>query len=323
MEFNLIAQKIVWQVNSANNIILVTHQQPDADALGSLSAMSQWLNDLGKKHLKFCLDQPPNNLEWLLDFQPLTTDFSEVLKQDFDLAIVLDSGDLKYAGVESIFSKLKQKPFLINIDHHQTNQNFGDLNLVDKSASSTTEVIYHFFKAIDFSLTPKIGNALLAGLVGDTYNFTNPNTTKKSLAAVSDLMNDGALLPRVVTSVLKNKTLETLQVWGKALARLNFNSDFQMVSTIVTQDDLPAGLPLAEATDGVANLLNNIGGIKAALVLQQESNGVIKGSLRTNDDLIDVSLLAKILGGGGHRKAAGFKIKGKLVQEKNGQWQIV
>jgi len=104
---------------------------------------------------------------------------------------------------------------------------------------------------------------------------------------------------------------------------LSYNADLGVVSTIVTESDLKENLSPSEVTEGIANFLNNLTGVKASLILQQEAGRIIKGSFRTGDDLIDVSELAKILGGGGHRKAAGFRVKGQLVKTKEGGWQIV
>jgi len=323
MDLSIVSQKIYAQINQAQNILLVCHPQPDADAIGSLAAMSAWLSRLNKKHFKFCRDAVPANLGWLLDFELIGENIDGFFNQTFDLAIILDSSDLKYAGLDNIFSKLVKPPFLINIDHHATNSLFGQINVVMTQAASTTEIVYYLFQSLEFNFSPPVANCLLAGLIGDTYNFTNPNTTTESLRMASGLMANGASLTKVVNSVFKNKTVDTIQVWGRALERLYFNQEWQLVTTIVTEADLPLDLPLAEATEGTANLLNNLSGVKAVLILQQQPEGIIKGSFRTNDNLIDVSKLAKILGGGGHRKAAGFKIKGKLVQDKDGGWQIV
>ena len=323
MEISAISQKINYQINQANNILLVTHQRPDADGLGSLVAFSFWLNSINKKHLKFCLDQPPNNLSLMVNFQPLVSDRSILAKEDFDLVVILDSSDLNYAGVDWLFSVLPKKPTVINIDHHATNHNFGDINLADQYAVSTTQIIYQIFKSLKIKITPPIANALLAGIIYDTYNFTNPNTNHQSLEIASSLLLLGASLTQVSDAILKNKTVAALQIWGKILLRLNYNPKYGIVSTVITPQDVALGVNENEVTDGVANFLNNLTGIKAALILEQQPDGKIKGSFRTNDDLIDVSKLAKILGGGGHKKAAGFKLTGQLVMRANGSWQIV
>ncbi len=322
MDDYLLSQKIQTQINKASNILLVAHQNPDADCLGSIFAFGQWLDNLGKNHLKFCLNQPPANLTWLLNFQPLVTNPNKITRGQFDLVIVLDSGDLKYAGVDKILSDFLIKPFIINIDHHATNQYFGDINLVDAQAVSTTEIIYKIFKSLKIKIDYRLASALLAGIIYDTYNFTNPNTSYQSLETASELLLAGASLPHVNESILKNKNIATLKIWGEILIRLNYNPEFGIVTTVVTNDDLKNQTAEAEVTEGVANFLNNLTGVKAALILQQQDPDTIKGSLRTNDGLIDVSKLAKILGGGGHRKASGFKIKGELVKTESGQWQV-
>ncbi len=286
-------------------------------------ALSEWFDQLGKTYTKFCLNQPAANLNWLVNFEPLATDTQLLFNNRYDLVIILDSSDLQYAGVTDISAKFSPKPTIINIDHHFTNQNFGSINLVDPTAVSTTEIIYHFFKLLKVKISPRIASVLLAGIIGDTYNFTNPNTNYQSLATASDLLLAGARLEQVSDSILKNKTIDTLKIWGKILVRLKYNPKLKVVSTVVTENDLKDQSSGQEVTEGVANFLNNLAGVKAALILQQQEPGIIKGSLRTNDDLIDVSKLAKMLGGGGHRKAAGFKVKGQLVRTESGQWQII
>ena len=322
MDIYSLSQKIHFQIQKANNVLLIAHQNPDADALGSLMAFSQWLKELGKNHTKFCLNQPVDNLNWILNYEPLVTDFKKLVDNNYDLIIILDSGDLKYAGVENILDTIPS-PFIINIDHHTTNLNFGHINVVDPLAVSTTEVIYRIFKILRLKIDTKTASALLAGIIGDTYNFTNPNTNYQSLATASELLLVGARLDQVSDSIFKNKTVETLKIWGEILVRLSYNSKLKVVSTVVTKDDLKDNLSLSDVTEGVANFLNNLAGVKAALILQQQGSDLVKGSFRTNDDLIDVSKLAKILGGGGHKKAAGFTINGKLTQTKQGYWQIV
>ena len=322
MDFRTIGQKIYSQINQANNILLIAHQQPDADALGSLVVFSDWLTDLGKNHTKFCVDQPKSNLSWLVNFESLADNPSHLLKAEYDLVIVLDSGDLKYAGVAEILADFKTRPFIINIDHHATNQYFGEINLVDPEAVSATEIIYKLFKSLKIKISRSMANALLAGIIYDTYNFTNPNTNQQSLEIASHLLLAGAQLTQVSDLILKTKTIDSLKIWGEILIRLSYNSHFNVVSTVITKRDLAGNLSEAGVAEGVANFLNNLTGVGAALILQEQELGMIKGSFRTNDDLIDVAKLAKILGGGGHRKAAGFKIKGRLV-EKDGVWEVV
>lgn len=322
MDFIGISQKIKSQVEQSTNILVTAHQQPDADALGSMVAIGNWLNELGISHTKFCVDQPADNLRWMVDFEPIVTDPSFVLEQQYDIVFVLDSGDLEYAGVHKIIPQLLGNPQVINIDHHTTNQNFGDINLVDDTAVSTTVILYQFFRTLNIKISAKTASSMLAGIIFDTYNFTNPNTNQGALKTASSLLTAGASLSQVSDSILKTKTVDALKVWGKILMRLNYNPNFGIATTVVTAEDLQNGITKTEVSEGVANFLNNLSGVKAALILTEQGDGIIKGSFRTNDENINVAELAKKFGGGGHKKAAGFRIKGTLIQDSSGNWQI-
>ncbi len=318
-------QKINQAVKPAENILLVIHQQPDADALGSLVAFSGWLDILGKRYTSFCREVPvtTDNLAFLINPKLLETTPEVLFAQKYDLVIIFDSGDLKYAGMKDILPRLSPTPLVINIDHHITNDNFGDINLTNPQAVSTTEIIYQFFHFSKIKISPKMATAILAGIIFDTYNFTNPNTSYFSLEVASKMLLAGANLPQVSDSILKNKTIEVLKLWGKILTRLTRHPRLNIISTIITLEDLPDPEENIKIIEGIANFLNSLDGTKAVLIISQQEKDLIKGSLRTNSDLIDVAKLATILGGGGHRKAAGFKIKGRLVETKNGQWQII
>jgi len=324
MDFTISAQKINQAVQRAKNILLIAHQRPDADALGSLMSLAEWLGNSGKNCVSFCRDLPSvtENLAFLFNLDLLVSDPALLATQQFDAVIVLDSGDLSYAGVSDILPKLSPVPVVINIDHHATNTNFGDVNLIDSQAVSTTEILYRFFQINKIRISPAMATGLLAGIIFDTSNFTNHNTTHGSLEVASRLLLAGAKLPQINDFILKNKTLGSLRLWGRILLRLNYEPEFGIASTVIVKQDIQDQLSGREVTEGVANFLNNLSGVKAVLILYQEEPGLIKGSFRTNDDLIDVAKLAKILGGGGHRKAAGFKIKGELVELEAG-WKIV
>lgn len=322
MNIRVIGQKIYSQVIKSNNVLVVCHQDPDADALGSLVAIGAWLKSLDITHTKFCKHPSPPNLDWLSSFEPLVTDEESLLNQKYDLIILVDSGDLEYAGVDKIISRFDTKPFIINIDHHATNKFFGNINLVDPTASSTTEIIYQLFKDLKINIAPIVASALLSGIIGDTYNFTNPNVNDRSLSIASGLLLSGASLPSVNSAILKNKSIAGLQLWGKILSRLSYNKKYDIATTVVTEEDLKDFEADYETVAGISNFLNNLSNIKASLILIQQGKWV-KGSFRANNDLIDVSKLAKILGGGGHKKAAGFKVKGHLSQSETGSWQII
>ena len=330
-DFGSTARTIQQQLQRAERILLIGHRRPDADALGSLQAFGGWVRQLGKSYVSFCLQRTGNpSLDFLTDFEPYAT-AEAVAVQDFDLVVVFDSGDLSYAGVDALIPRLAGNPPLMNIDHHVTNAHYGAVNLVDAQAASTTEILYQLFEELRVAITPEMANALLAGIIGDTYNFTNPNTRYTTLGVAARLLGKGANLKFVSQAVLQNKPLSAMQFWGSSLLRLQYNEQLGVASLVITQQDLeelshrlpPGAGDANEVTEGVTNFLNNLGGVSVALVLRELPDGTVRGSLRTNDDLIDVSHLAKMLGGGGHRKAAGFTVAGQIQHHADGGWQIV
>ncbi|NIV99513.1 hypothetical protein GWN26_10420 [Candidatus Saccharibacteria bacterium] len=225
-----------------------------------------------------------------------------------------------YAGVHEIIEGLKEDLPIINIDHHATNQNYGQLNLVDAEASSTAEVVYNFFSHNNVKIDKHIATALLVGILTDTTNFTNPGTTVSSMRVASELISHGARTNEISKNLLKNKSIDALRLWGKTLARLEENKELNMAIAVIKKEDFTDIQSPGEAVEGVANFLNALLNVSLVLVLRETDDGFVKGSFRSTD--VDVSQIAQALGGGGHKKAAGFTIKGKL-DKVDGRWQIV
>ena len=323
MEQTRLHKEIHYNLVKAANILIIIHQNPDGDAIGSGLSMVNYLTQKKWPHVIFSLDQPSSQFSFLSDIDSLKNSPAIFSDNDFDLVLVLDSGDLKYAGAEDLIKKIPGRPpLLINIDHHHTNQFFGDLNLVDPSASSTAEILFRFFDDLRVDINKEMATCLLTGILLDTGVFTNPATNINSLQAASKLLIKGANLQEIVKNAVKNKRLNTLRLWGKALSRLKKDQKTGFVTTVITQKDIEECQTDEEATEGVSNFLNNLSDTKAVMVLRELPDGKIKGSLRSTDDLIDVSKIASIFGGGGHKKAAGFTVKGNLKETESG-WQVV
>jgi len=325
-----VINQIKEAINKANRVLLISHQKPDGDALGVLSAMAGFLKSIKKDYAVFCLDEVPPEYQFI----PLTNEFKndveifthlrsrDSVKQEekFDVVIVMDSGDLKYAGVADFVGKNKGYT-LINIDHHYTNDFFGDLNLVLADRSSVSEIIFELFKLWQVKIDKEISTALLNGLIFDTGALSNPATSKEALKISASLLNSGARFGEIKSNLLNNKSLNLLKIWGVAFERISYNEKYQMAFTVLTADDLAKAELNAESSLGLINFFNELAGVKSAMLLVEQPDGFIKGSLRTTNDNVDVSALAKAFGGGGHQKAAGFTIKGKLVYNKD-KWQI-
>ncbi len=302
------AQQIHNHIKGATNLALVSHPNPDGDTLGAAVAFAEYLQTLGKSVKIFCVTPVPEKFNFLGNIHLISDDPNVFL--GLDAIAVLDCGDLRYAGVNEILKD--NLATIINIDHHATNQKYGHLNMVMPDASSTTQVIYDFFKINNIRITPTMATALLTGLITDTDNFSNSATSYTSLTASSELLRLGANWTIIHHSLVQNKSIAILKLWGLILSRLTKKVDSDLAYTYLTIKDLEQYGIDDDDVEGISNFLNKLNGAKISLFIKETADGKLKGSFRTTDDETDVSALAKKFGGGGHKKAAGFTTVGTI-----------
>lgn len=295
-------------LRSAERVLLVAHKKPDGDTTGSSSGMLNYLVREGKTVKAFCLDPIPQTFQYIDRIQTYTTD-PRVFDERYDLVIVFDSGDLRYCGVDEYIPRLPRGYTLVNIDHHVTNTQFGDLNIVLTDASSTAEIVFRLLEAGQIHIDHQMATSILTGLLTDTSNFSNAATTTISMEAASKLLAAGARYTDILKNVWQNKSVESLKLWGILLSRLTHNQRYDVVSTYLLMSDV-VGIS-NDVVEGVSNFLNSVAGnIDTTLVLRELPNNHIRGSFRSVKR--DVAAVAKLLGGGGHKKAAGFTVKGRI-----------
>lgn len=312
--------KIHDAIKGAKEILLIAHQKPDGDTLGANLAMANWLRDEGRHFHIFCVHPVPPHFQYMPLWEHVKTTEDELAHIPFDVVIALDSSSLTYAGADSLVAKLKGQPTIINIDHHGTNPHFGDLNVVDPEASSCTVLVHRFLQHIGAYVSQDISTCLLTGILTDTGGFSNMGTTHEAMEIASNLLKRGAKFRAITNHTVRNKTVNSLKLWGRALDRLTRHAN-GIVSTVVTQTDLEECEATEEDMEGISNFLNALQDAKIIMVLK-ERNGEVKGSLRTTDPDTDVAAMAKqLFGGGGHKKAAGFSVPGTLVQTADG-WRV-
>lgn len=310
------------RIQVASRALIVTHQNPDGDAVGAALALAHFFERHQIAHQIFCKSEVPDSFSFLSGIEKINAD-PAVFNQDiYDLMLILDSGDLEYAGVVELLPALKSKPPIINIDHHPTNTYFGHLNLVEIDSASTTDIIFRLFDANRERINKEMATCLLCGIITDTGSFSNLATTSQAMASAAELLISGAKAKQIITNTLSNYSIPTLKLWGKALSRLSCNPGSKFVTTVITRQDIEESGGSERAVEGIANFLNFLDDAKVVMVLQEKAEGQIKGSLRTTHPDIDVSQLAKVLGGGGHKKAAGFTIQGRIEETEKG-WRVI
>jgi len=298
------------------------HQDPDGDTIAATVAIFLALRDLEKDVWMVCKDPVPKPFLFLPEISKIKKD---ILFGDFDCIIIIDCGDLKRTGFAERLKKFSQSHRnLINIDHHPKNDlwKIANLNLVDQEASSASEIVWGLIKKLPVKINRDIATSILTGIYTDTGGFKHSNTSPKTLKISSELLNYGAKLKEITRHVALNKSVASLKLWGVALSRIRKNDDLQIVSSVITRKDLMAcGATYYDLT-GVVNLMNTIPDSQAAILFFETPEGQIRASLRTEKDNVDVSRIAKLFGGGGHKKAAGFTIPAdlKLIGK---EWEIV
>ncbi|MDD5110036.1 MAG: bifunctional oligoribonuclease/PAP phosphatase NrnA [Patescibacteria group bacterium] len=318
MQLGSLPLQVEEQLHRTRRVLLIGHTQPDADCLGSLSAFAGYLQHFGVAAELYCPTPAPPRLRFLDGVDRLRQTYSGA----YDAVVALDCGDLSHAKLPWPLHDTLGSPLVVNIDHHHTNARFGHINLVYPEAASTTEILYHYFRTLDYALPPTLATSLLAGILGDTGGFQYSNTTPGVIVAAAGLIAAGASLPYSADLTFSDKTVPALQCWGRVLSRLTVSPQLQVAIAVISRADL-ADLPNPIADiSGLANFLNSLSGVRAILVLIEHEDGTIRGSLRSRDPLLDVSKFATLMGGGGHRMAAGFTIKGRLEETASG-WRII
>jgi phosphoesterase RecJ-like protein len=212
---------------------------------------------------------------------------------------------------------------VINIDHHPKNDlhKIATLNLVDYNVSSTSEIVFELLNEMRAPMEKNIATALLTGLYTDTGGFKHSNTSPETLNIAGELLKMGARIKLITKNVSLNKSVPAMRLWGIALARLHHNSELKIVSSVLTRKDLTDCDASYDDIAGVVNLINTIPDSRAAILFFETPEHEIRASIRTEDDGVDVSRLAAIFGGGGHKKAAGFTVQGEFKIEDS-DWEI-
>ncbi len=317
----MLIDKVISKLRSFDQILLIIHENPDGDTLAAATVLFQVLKKMGKYPALVCKDPVPRPFLFLPEMDKIQSDF---LFGDFEIIVVIDCGDIRRTGFDLRLKDFaRKKRNLINIDHHPKNDlhKIANLNLIDYEASSTSEIIWELLQKMKIEIDKDIATSLFTGLYTDTGGFKHSNTQPKTLEIASELLKRGARIKLVTRNVSLNKSVPAMKLWGMALSRLHRHSELKIVSSVITRKDLKDCLATYEDIAGVVNLINTIPDTKAAILFFETPDGKIRASIRTEDDKVDVSHLAAIFGGGGHKKASGFTIDGKLILDKE-SWKI-
>jgi len=313
--------KIKTFLNSHSHFVIVTHKNPDGDALASALMIATLLRKMKKKFRIANQNSLPNRYNFFLERYinymvpefirvPEQSKFNVVLNQSFRSGglIVLDSSNLKRVG--HFAEDLEQFSSVLNIDHHRDNSKFGTLNLINPNASATAEILYELIKKMNLRMPLAFYELTYIGLSTDTGFFSQPNTTSKTLKIFSELLVKKI---DVVTlnKFLRQKKMNFLKLTGLVLSRLQ--SKAPLAWSYFSLTDLTKSELNVSDTESVTEIMGGIQDVPVIILFKQMSRAKVKISFRSKPGY-GVLNIAQHFGGGGHKNAAGCETKGSLKE---------
>ena len=301
-------------IRANDRFLLVTHENPDGDALGSILAMKLGLDALGKDAVMYLggeMALPPDYEFMRLDglARTLPGDAAE------RVILALDSATAPRTRIDP--ELLAGAPLTIDIDHHHDNTRFGGINLIVPDASSTGEIVRDVLGELGVDLTPEIAEAIYIALDTDTGRFQYTNTTTKAHALAIELMEHGVEPQEIYRRIYEAVPFVRQKLKGRALERARLYEDGRMIASYLLRSDFEELGVGEEYAEGVIDELRAVKGVELAMTVREPpepSDARLRISMRSAVDLLDVSAIARQRGGGGHRRAAGFSTEESIEQ---------
>jgi phosphoesterase RecJ-like protein len=300
---------ILQRIREDQRFVLATHEGPDGDALGSLIAMHGLLSMLGKESAMFI---SPHDLPLPREYRFFDLEGS-IQEPPADISertvVFLDCGNIDRNSA----SVLRDGAHLLNIDHHHDNTGFGTINHVQGTASCTAEMVWDLMHGLELSATPAIAEALYIGLITDTGRFMYENTGPTAHRMAAELIEAGVDVPVIYRRLYEDMPTGKLTLLALALSQMQRFDSGELTLAALSAQDFAAADAEESYSEGIIDQLRALKGTKVAALVRELSSGERKGqhkvSLRATDDDVDVSIIARAQGGGGHRRAAGFSTK--------------
>ncbi len=313
-------ESIILQLKKSKHVLIASHENPDGDAIGSLLATGLALQSIGKQTSLYNVSKIPAVYRFLPKVNAIARHIENL--KAYDTAVILDCGDLNRIG--TLADKVSKIPFIINIDHHETNTRFGNLHFIDISACATAEIVYRLICKMNTPLSKDIATALYAGILTDTGSFRFSNTNQNAFAICKDLVDCGVEPYRVAQYVYGTYSLGRIKLLNLALDSIEISQNGQLSIMTLTQKMLKETGTHTEDADGLINYARRIEDVKVAALIHELSAGSFGQdkkrrfhvSLRS-DGSLNVAQMASALGGGGHSSAAGFTIESTLADLKS------
>ena len=312
--------QIIKQISAAKHILLASHSQPDGDAVSSILALGLAIGKLGKKTTIYNASPIPAVYRFLPSVERIVRHIKKA--NTYDVALVLDCGDLPRIGEAT--TTVSRIPVVINIDHHISNTGFGDIQLIDPQACSTSEIVYRLIKAMDVPIDKAMATSLYTGILTDTGSFRFSSTNQAAFAISQEMAELGVEAHEVAQHVYGTYSLGRIKLLNLALDSIEISDNGKLSVMTVTGAMFEETRTQPEDADGMINYARRIEDVKVAALIHEQKNGKTKStghcrfhvSLRS-DGSVDVAAIAGSFGGGGHASAAGFQVETTLEKLKS------
>ncbi|GFN31848.1 DHH family phosphoesterase [Paenibacillus xylaniclasticus] len=298
-------------INEGDDYLVVSHVQPDGDAISSTVVIGWLLEKLGKKYTLINEGVSPSRLHYLHLSDTIINYTAVKPNRTFKRVIAVDCADFRRIGdVEACFAEGYE---LLNIDHHPTNDLYGAVNVVHSSAAATVEILYELIVQAGLTIDEPAATAIYTGLLTDTGGFRYSNTTPRVMEIASELLKLGVNGHWIADHLLERMTMPQLKLLQLGLSRLAFSDDAKIGWLFIEANDLSATGAAPEDLEGLVNYARNVDGVEVGILFKELMNGQVKVSLRSAG-MADVAAIAQSFGGGGHVRAAGCRLDGPLQQ---------
>ncbi|MBP3707157.1 MAG: bifunctional oligoribonuclease/PAP phosphatase NrnA [Clostridia bacterium] len=302
--------KILEEINNANSIVILTHENPDGDAIGTSLALYNSLKLYGKSKVDLIIPECPKTFMFLPGAEEIKKT-SEI--NNYDLAIAIDCASFDMLCEDKDYFENAESTTVI--DHHGTNTMYGDFNFVNPDAPACAEVMIVALNKFGIHIDKNIGTCLLVGIITDTGGFKYQGVTAETFEFVARLLNKGVNVSNTYRKVLQVKTRSSFELSRVAGDRLEFFNDGKVAFTYVTLDDYEKFGCSYGDHEGIVDIGRDIEGVEVSIFVREIQGKGLKVSLRSNE-AVDVDEIALLYGGGGHQKAAGFSTKGDIESVK-------
>lgn len=301
---------IVEEIKNAKNILILTHQNPDGDAVGSSMALYNALKRM-EKDVDVVIPAYPKVFNFLPNIDKVK---KEVGSEKYDLVIVLDCGDIKRInGFEKNFEEAKCK---IAIDHHSVNTMFADYNFINPTAPACAQILITVLEALNVEIDNEIGTCILTGILTDTGGFKYPSTSVETFEFTAELLRRGINVSEIYQKVLQKTTMASFKLRKIAINRLELLENNQIAITYITEQDLKEVEAMEGDCDGIVDIGRDIEGVEVSIFLKEIEKEHYKISLRSNN-YVNVSDICLLFNGGGHVRASGGSITGTIESVKS------